>query len=379
MLFDINHIDGNYKTPYTLFKKHFQIQSLKEIHNQKFQSTKTKGLDRISGRQFSRQAVPQIRVIKKKCLNGTYKFSPYLELLSTKGRDKLPRVLSIPTIRDRIVLHALKEMLFDIFPQCKPRRLANTYIHDINKFISEKTPDEVSIFRADIKVFYDSIDRNILFKILKSKIKSRRILTLIKRAIEMPTVPQNYHRKDINKYVNNKGIPQGLSISNVLASIYLYELDNEMEKVDGVNVYSRYVDDILIFTDKEDIDEIEKIFRNKIKSLNLTINEEKSYQTSGDKDFEYLGYRFELPKITVRTSTIEKYIHSIAAKFSNYIHNREKKLSTLKKRNRGLKPNQLVEKLKEIFIEELNEKITGAINEKENMDWIFYFNTINDK
>lgn len=379
MVFDISHFDGIRKTPYTLLREHFKIKSLKEIHNQKFKSTNTRGVDRISGRQFSKQTVSQLRVIKKKCLNGTYKFSPYLELLSTKGREKLPRVLSIPTIRDRIVLHTLKEILFKIFPECKPRKLANTYIHDINKFISEKSPNEVSIFRADIKTFYDSIDRNILFKKLKVKIKSCRILTLIERAIKTPTVPKNYHRKEINKYYNNKGIPQGLSISNILASIYLHELDSEMEKVDGVNVYYRYVDDILIFAKKKNIDEIEKIFREKVKALNIELNEGKSYQKSGDEEFEYLGYRFILPKISIRSSTIEKYINSIVAKFTSYSHNKGKRLKKLKEINKELEDNQLVDKLKEIFIDELNEKITGAISEKRRYGWIFYFNAINDE
>ncbi|MEM9926839.1 MAG: reverse transcriptase/maturase family protein, partial [Cyanobacteria bacterium P01_D01_bin.50] len=275
--------------------------------------------------------------------------------------------------RDRIVLHSLKEMLFEIFPECKPRRLANTYIRDIKEHIknSDKSYSEISIIRTDIATFYDSIDRNILFKKLKQRIKSRRILALIQRAIETPTVPKNYHRKEIRQYYSSQGIPQGLSISNILASIYLHQLDSEMEKTDSVNIYYRYVDDILIFANKENIDKIEKIFRNKIKIINLKINEEKTEKTSLDKEFEYLGYRFESEKITVRTSTIEKFIHSIAAKFTSYTYNREKRLSKIQKRNKGLKHNPAVEKLKEIFVEELNEKITGAISEKKDMAGYF--------
>lgn len=37
-----------------------------------------------------------------------------------------------------------------------------------------------------------------------------------------------------------------------------------------------------------------------------------------------------------------------------------------------------VEKLKEIFIADLNEKITGSISENRRYGWIFYFNAIND-
>jgi hypothetical protein len=104
-----------------------------------------------------------------------------------------------------------------------------------------------------------------------------------------------------------------------------------------------------------------------VKALELKLNMDKTYKKSGEEEFEYLGYRFELPNVTIRPSTIEKFIHSLAAKFSSYIHSREKKLKKLKKEN-----------LKRIFISDLNEKITGAICETRRYGWIFYFNAIND-
>ncbi|MEC4818039.1 MAG: RNA-directed DNA polymerase, partial [Scytonema sp. PMC 1069.18] len=42
------------------------------------------------------------------------------------------------------------------------------------------------------------------------------------------------------------------------------------------------------------------------------------------------------------------------------------------------KSKYTVESLKEIFITNLNEKITGAISEERKYGWIFYFNAIND-
>ncbi|MGF1981110.1 MAG: reverse transcriptase domain-containing protein [Nostoc sp. CmiSLP01] len=369
-----------FPAPYQLFNSYFQIKSLNKIYNEnlKLTLTTTKGIDRLSGIQFKKQAKVQMRVIRKKCLQGTYKFSPYLELLKSKGRKKYPRVLAIPTIRDRIVLYTLKEILSQIFPECVPRKLANTYIYEIKQNIINESPSEFSIYRADIKDFYGTIDRIQLLNKLKKRIKSRKILTIIKRAIETPIVPKNYNRKDIRKYVektedsNNKGIPQGLSISNILASIYLHEFDLDVKLNTCVDVYYRYVDDILIFTRKDKIDEVECLIKQKIEALNLELNSEKTYKNNGEQEFEYLGYRFELPKITIRSSTVERFLHLIAAKFSSYIHNREKMLNHLKKFNYS------IEKLKDIFILDLNEKITGAINESNKYGWIFYFNAIND-
>jgi RNA-directed DNA polymerase len=357
------------QAPYQLLKSSFKIKSLKEMYNEKFKFSTTKGIDRLSGIQFRKQSKSQFTVINKKCLNGTYRFSPYLELLRSKGRDKPPRVLAIPTVRDRIVLYALKEILFQIFPDCVPRKLANTYIYDIKKFVSSRSPSEVSILRADVENFYGSINREKLLAKLKKRIKSSRLLSLIQKAIETPIVPNNYSRKDRKKYLEESkgvGIPQGLSISNILAHIYLYDFDNLIKNHNCVNVYYRYVDDILIFTEKSKIDEIEILLQDELKNINLNWNFNKTYKKSGKEEFEYLGYCFKLPTVTIRISTIERFIHSIAAKFSSYIHNRQKK------------SKYAVDKLKEIFVANLNEKITGAISEKRKYGWIFYFNAIND-
>lgn len=183
------------QTPYQLLKAYFKIEVLNKVYNEKFRFSVSKGIDRINGSQFQKQTQLQIKVIHDKSLSGTYRFSPYLELLQSKGRGKNPRVLAIPTVRDRIVLHILKEILFQIFPDCVPRKLANTYIYEIINFAKDKNPNNIKIMYADIENFYGTIDRNILLAKLSSKIKSKKLLTLIKRAIETPIVPKSYKKR----------------------------------------------------------------------------------------------------------------------------------------------------------------------------------------
>jgi RNA-directed DNA polymerase len=370
MFIDIPKV--THKQPYRLFESNFQINSLNKIYDEKFKSSKTKGIDRLSGIKFENRAKEHIRIIHKKCMGGTYKFSPYLELIQSKGRGKFPRVLAIPTVRDRIVLNALKNILFQIFPECVQRKLANTYIYDIERFTGEISPSHIGVYRTDIKNFYDSINREKLFDKLKTRIKSKKLLNLIKKAVERPVVPKNYNREDLKKYFNNKGIPQGLSISNILASIYLNDFDKSLEQDKSIDVYYRYVDDILVFVSKEKLNDIELLIENKMTSLDLQLNKDKTYKNDGNEVFEYLGYRFQLPEVTVRESTVEKFIQSLAAKFSNYIHNKKRILKKTKENNYG------VDKLKDSFVLDLNEKITGAISENKRYGWIFYFNEITD-
>ena len=359
------------QTPEQILNSLCEIDSLNEIYEEKFKYNTTKGIDRINGSQFEKQAQSQIQVIHDKCLNGIYKFSPYLELLKSKGRNKPPRVIAIPTVRDRIVLYLLKELLFQVFPECVPRKLANTYVLDIIKLLQNQQPSEIAIFRTDIKNFYSSINREKLINKLRSRIQSRKVIRLVQNAIETPAVPQNYRKKDKGKYREDKGIPQGLSISNILASIYLLELDQEMNSSNYK--YFRYVDDIIVFTDKSQVNNAENLLKEKINNLDLKLNENKTDTATGDQGFEYLGYRFELPKVTVRTATIERFIHSVAAKFSRYTYSKPKYLKIY---------NNDIDKVKNIFMMDLNEKITGAISESESKKrrygWVFYFIAVND-
>ncbi len=357
-------------TPYQLFRKSFTVKHLQEIFDSNIQAQKSRGIDRINAEQFSQQSQKHFNIIEYKCSQSSYQFSPYLEILKTKCRNKNPRIIAVPTVRDSIFLYALKEILSNIFSDCVRRKLANTYIHDIQKITQNTEPSELGIFITDIENFYGSINRQLLIKKLSTKIKSNKILVLIERAISTPIVPKNYRRNTIKQYYTNKGIPQGLSISNILADIYVSESLDRSIKNNYSCHYFRYVDDIIVFSDKENSEEIKNAILEKFSLLKLNHNKDKTFTRTGKEAFEYLGYRFELPKITVRQSTIDKFIDSIAAKFSNYVDNKTQKLKNI---------GYLTEdKFKEIFILELNEKITGAISENKRYGLIFYFNAIND-
>ncbi len=354
---------------YEIFKRNFKHSKLLEIFDAKFSQVESRGIDRLSGKQFSSRAHEQLKIASRKCLSGTYKFTPYLELLRAKGRDRLPRIIGIPTIRDRVVLHALKETLSEIFPECVPKKLANTYIHEIRKKVEELDLSEIQIFQTDIENFYDSIDRGLLMEKIRERTRSERILKLICNATLTPIAPKNYRKTELQRYKHSKGIPQGLSISNVLASIYLFDVDKMMRKSEGSQVYYRYVDDILIFTTKNNVEQVAKTLKEEIEGeLKLSLSKSKTKEASGSEKFEYLGYEFILPKISVKQSSIDRFINSVAAKFSRYARYCKEE---------SLNEAERVEARKK-FVSEVNERITGAISENRRYGWIFYFGAAND-
>ena len=138
--------------------------------------------------------------------------------------------------------------------------------------------------------------------------------------------------------------------------------------------YYRYVDDILIFGEAAHVDSAKILVEARLSNLGLKIHpvseSGKTHLGSLTDQFGYLGYWFHVPKITVRPATVERFLQSIVGKFSDYIHNKAWRLNEYKYLN--------AERLKEIFLSELNERISGAISEKRRYGWISYFSEITD-
>jgi retron-type reverse transcriptase len=297
---------------------------------------------------------------------NSYKYSPYMEKLISKGRNKNPRVISIPTIKDRIVLYVLKETLHRIFPKCVNNQLVNVKIKELAYVISSKKTG--SIIKIDLKGFYDSINQQILLDKINAGIKSDFFLSLIEKAITNPTVPKKYAKDDKDSYYQYLGIPQGLAISNILANIYLNDFDGNISK--HCEYYYRYVDDILIIYDGDKSKGLYIKIKNDLQRIGLNLNSEKTRVLKIDEPFDFLGYRIKKCSLTIKAESIQKHVNSLFALLCNYKRLKEHKEA----RESWLKDELLIN----MFQSELNEKITGAISEKKKYGWLFYFNAIND-
>ncbi|MDT3409255.1 UNVERIFIED_CONTAM: RNA-directed DNA polymerase [Pseudacidovorax intermedius] len=230
---------------------------------------------------------------------------------------------------------------------------------------------EVYFLKLDLEKFYDTLNHQILMSKLDDKKVPENIKALILLAITNITVPQNSKRNQYYKYKVEKGVPQGLSISNILAQIYLLEFDKMICK--RKYFYRRYVDDILLMNNSSFSEFRINNFIKELEKLELDINKEKTEQNSlGYASFTFLSYSISSTKISVAQKNIEIFLRRIAAKiswFKTCFVNKERRPEYLK--------NDF-EKLKIVFIEELNDMITGLIANNKNYGWLFYFSEIND-
>jgi RNA-directed DNA polymerase len=354
-----------------LFSRLFSPEELKAVFDASFATSTGKGTDRLNGFQFAIQSSAELAIASKKCLNAQYRFSPFMETLKPKGRDKFPRLIGVPTIRDRVVLHQLNKFLAAVYPDRVPRNVASTYVRSIAANLRSKASDDVWVCSTDIRNFYDSIQQSRLSRVLRKSIKFWPALRLIEHALVTPTVPKNTQRSRHAEYRLGKGVPQGLAISNILASIYMDDVDKPMLNL-PVSYY-RYVDDVLIFGSEDAVHQALATFRSRLKYRGLSlhgVSSGKTHVAPLSESFGYLGYTFRWPVITVRDATVERFLQSIAAKFSDYTHNKARRLERFKYLNE--------ERVANIFLLELNERLTGAISGKKRYGWIAYFNQITD-
>ena len=124
----------------------------------------------MSPSSYRKTFINEIEWLKEKCISGDYKFSPYQEKLILKGKNKLPRVLSIPIVRDRFVLSILSSYLNDVIDL--QHEAPNRYIFQVLKYIQENDTRSISYFKTDIASFYDNINHSVLIRQLSNKIDS---------------------------------------------------------------------------------------------------------------------------------------------------------------------------------------------------------------
>lgn len=354
-----------------LFQALFSPEVLYETYQERFFRSPAKGLDRLSGSQYEALATDGFISASAKCANGSYRFTPYLERLKNKGRNKCPRVIGIPTIKDRVILCQLNAFLAAVFPACVARNVASGYVREISKDLESRSTSETWVCGTDIQRFYDDIVRAKLMDILSARITCAEVLNLVRRALLTPVVPATSRRSDRAQFKSAMGVPQGLAISNILAAIYVEDVDNAAKE--SPVTYYRYVDDILVYGSEGDVKSAYQLIRGMLQGKGLILHPMGAGKTTIaqiSKEFGYLGYVFRLPLVTVRDSTVERFLQSIAAKFTDFRLGRNSLIKRFDYLDEG--------RLKDIFILELNEKITGAISESKRYGWISYFNQIND-
>lgn len=303
-------------------------------------------------------------VLQRKMRDGSYEFTSYREILLSKGAKSYPRVVSVPTARDRIALKTIAGILAQLFPNSKTP-MAQIRVGEVIDALKSKKFE--SFVRIDVRNFYPSIPHRAIFSQVRLRVRKKQFIDLLHRAISTPTVSMKAGRPN---YSNLVGVPQGLSISNSLAEIAMSDIDLSFGAHKSAK-YFRYVDDILVLCAHSEMQEIFETIRQKCMDLGLQVHEiqagSKSQIGNLSSGFEYLGYCFTPAGVSVREVSVRKLEATIVHLFTAY-----------KYQMKSSSAAGWADKAQESLKRRLDLVIAGCVFENIPRGWLHYFSQLDD-
>jgi RNA-directed DNA polymerase len=271
------------------------------------------GIDEVSIAKFEEQLGNNLQELQRQLKEGKYAPRAVKRVYIPKA-DGRQRSLGIPTIRDRIVQQALKNILEPIFEEIflpcshgyRPGRNPHQAIQKARAYMKHGYR---WILDADIEGFFDHVDHGILMDLIREKVADGTILNLIENILESGAMEDGILKETI------EGTPQGGVISPLFANIYLNHLDRRLGEEGYLLV--RYADDFLVFgKSEEEAKRADTIVRGILEQeLMLKLNDGKSRVVNVSCNcIEFLGFKLNNRQCKPRNASIRKFKNTIRYK-----------------------------------------------------------------
>ncbi|HID55197.1 TPA: FHA domain-containing protein, partial [Candidatus Poribacteria bacterium] len=287
-----------------LFDQLCEMQTLEKAWKRVKLNRGGPGVDGVTIEDFAADADRNLRQLERELRSGRYQPMPMRVFAVPKPSGGIRRI-SILTVRDRIVNHALLSTLtplFEpIFAPCSFAYRPGRSSHDaIRKALSLIRSGSEWALDADIASFFDTMSHSRLIEILSDVIKEERIMQIIKRWLSVAGTGPGI------------GIPQGAPSSPLFANAYLNEFDWHMLN-QGYNLV-RYADDFVCLERsraqaQKALLEAEGYLREK---LSLKLKPEKTRIISLSAGFTFLGFRFDLSGASPAQEAYESLARKLA-------------------------------------------------------------------
>lgn len=250
--------------------------------------------DRRDVQSFEKNLAENLENIRQEVISGKFTTSKYsTKQIFENGKHRLIYILPL---KDRIVHHAINNIVEDIF--------VKGFISHTYGCIKGRGPIEGSkrvrklimkndyCLKTDIKKFYPTVDQEILFTEIKKKIKDVKLLRIIKDIVF--------------SFPGGKNCPIGNLTSQLFGNIYLNKLDIMLKHKTKVKDYCRYCDDCVILSNsKKELFEIQKLIHEFVDlELKQTMSYNEVFHTKQGIDF--LGYRHFKGYTILRKRTAKK-------------------------------------------------------------------------
>ena len=335
------------------------VNSLMDVHR-RMDGRKATGIDRVSKEDYNEKADENLTALVKRMASGGYYPHPSRRVYIDKPGSKKKRPLGISCYEDKLVEHAVAEILTEVY---EPKFMDFSYGFRPNKSCHQAIQEVIYriqgftnyVVEADIRSFFDTLDHDWLLKMLEHDIADKKFLEIIRRFLKAGIMENG-------KFLEaDRGSPQGNGASPICANVYLhYVLDLWFEKhvkpsCRGEAHLIRYADDFVCTFQywgdaKRFYEELPKRFekfglslaeeKTRIVEFGRFAEENRARRGEGKPEtFDFLGFTFYCSE-----STKGKFLVKVKSSRKK-VSNKLKKLNIWLKENRHLPVSILIEKL----------------------------------
>lgn len=296
------------------------------------------GIDQQTIEEYSLSLRANLRSLSKALKSGKYIFSPALEARIPKKTKSEYRRINIFTLKDKIVQKSIQitlEKKGEYFPDIRNSvsigflsKRGHKEIVGMSKAIEVIKRNYKKGFTvtttADIKDFFNTIDRNKLYKVITRSIPDKTINKLISDCLSVAVMERDRFVRDHYSAITSSGVAQGSILSPLFSNIYLMKFDKELEKHNIAAL--RYADDVLIFsavpTKAEET-------LNKVKGILLTTSNLEFYPKGTTKEPKhyplkrfciYLGLQIQIKKGRWEIFPIQKKVNELVKNIHDYLN-----------------------------------------------------------
>ena len=276
----------------------------------------------ISALQFELHLESNLLKLYYELKSGKYKIGRSICFVVTTPKY---REVWAANFRDRIVHHLIYAAISERFHKrfisdtysCIPKRgtlAAAKKLAQYTRSITNNYTKKAYYLKADLTNFFVSINKDILFELLKIYVKEDWLLDLLQLVIyndpKKNVFVKSKHdlfeklpkHKSLWNTPNTNGLPIGNLTSQFFSNVYLDVLDKYVKTQLRCKFYCRYVDDFIILSTSpkflcDCLDSISIYIYNKLK---LRLSPRKCFINSIIKGIDFVGYEIKPHRILLR-------------------------------------------------------------------------------
>jgi retron-type reverse transcriptase len=283
--------------------------------------------DKAQVARFEFNAESELLRLQEELLTQTYQPGAYTNF---RLDDRKRRLISAAPFRDRVVHHALYNLIEPIFEK---KFSYDSYANRVGKG-THRALDRAQQFarryryvlQGDIAQCFPSLDHAILRDILARPIADAQTVWLIDQILaggahihrdhyDMQWFPSD----DLFASLRPRGLPIGNLTSQFWANVYLNELDQFVKRELKVAAYVRYVDDFLLFSnDKAQLWEWKARLVTQLQTLRLVMHPRKSTVHRVTDGMPFLGWQVFPTHRRLKRTNVRDFVQRFRRRVRDY-------------------------------------------------------------